>query len=125
VNDIGVFDDFTAVYEDRVVSGVIKEKKQAKKEYDEGVKQGHMMGYAEIKEETPDIMKVQLGNLPPGKTVTIKLSYLQTLEVCQNKFWKFQLLGTLTPRFPNNPNLKPVYRPVPLEMEPAKEHVKP
>ena len=35
-----------------------------------------MMGYAEIKEKTPDIMKIELGNLPAKASVTIKLSYL-------------------------------------------------
>ena len=76
INDLGIFDDFTAIYKERVVNGVIKKKDVAKKEYQEGIKEGHLMGYAEIKEETPDIMKVQLGNLPAGESVTIKLSYL-------------------------------------------------
>ena len=44
--------------------GVIKEKKEAKKEFDEGVKQGHMMAYSEIKDKTPDIMEIKLGNMP-------------------------------------------------------------
>ena len=34
------------------------------------------MGYAEIKEENKDIMKIELGNLPPKSSVTIKLSYI-------------------------------------------------
>ena len=76
INDLGVFDDFTAIFEDRVVKGKIKEKEQAKKEFKEGKEQGHMMGYAEIKEKTPDIMVVKLGNLPAKASVTIKLSYL-------------------------------------------------
>ncbi len=59
------------------------------------------MAYAEIKDKTPDIMLLKLGNLPAGESVTIKLSYLQVMEVSQNKFWKFQLLGTLSPKFPN------------------------
>jgi hypothetical protein len=81
INDLGVFDSFTATFENRVVKGVIKEKEKAKEEYEEGVKQGHMMGYAEIKEKTPDIMQVKLGNLPAKSQVTIKLSYLQKLEI--------------------------------------------
>ena len=35
-----------------------------------------MMGFAEIKEKTPDIMVVELGNFPAKSEVTIKLSYL-------------------------------------------------
>lgn len=65
VNDLGIFDDFEAIFEGRLVKGVIKKKDEAKKEFKEGVKKGHMMGYAEIKEDTPDIMEIKLGNLPP------------------------------------------------------------
>ncbi len=58
INDLGIFDSFVAIYEDREVHGVIKKKEEAKEEYEKGVQQGHLMGYAEIKEKTPDIMKV-------------------------------------------------------------------
>jgi len=34
------------------------------------------MGYSEIKEKTPDIMSIKLGNLPAGANVTIILSYV-------------------------------------------------
>ena len=108
INDLGVFDDFVAVFENRVVKGVIKEKEKAKKEFDEGVKQGHMMGYAEIKEKQKDVMEIKLGNLPAKSSVTIKLSYLQKLDISQNKFWKFTLLGEHNPRFPNSSVLDPI-----------------
>jgi len=75
-NDLGVFHSFEAVYQDRTVRGVIKKKEEAKEEYDKGVKEGHMMAYAQIEEKTPDIMKILLGNLPAGEKVTIKLCYL-------------------------------------------------
>ena len=61
-----------------------------------------MMAYAEVKEKTPDIMVMKLGNLPANDQVTIKISYLLSLEISQNKFWKFELLNQLTPRFPND-----------------------
>jgi len=46
VNELGVFHSFKAVYENRTVKGIIKIKEEAKKEYDEGIKKGHMMAYA-------------------------------------------------------------------------------
>jgi len=107
ISDIGCFDSFEAIYEEKSVKGIIKKKDVAKKEYDEGVARGDMMGYAEIKEETPDVMKVELGNLPGGKLVTIKLTYIQKLEISQNKYWKFHLPSTLTPRFDKNPKKLP------------------
>lgn len=33
VNDLGVVDKFEAIYEDHVVSGIVKEKNKAKKEF--------------------------------------------------------------------------------------------
>ncbi len=45
-NDLGVFHSFKAIYQNRTVKGVIKKKEEAKKEYDEGIKKGHMMAYA-------------------------------------------------------------------------------
>ncbi len=71
-----MFDTFVAVFKDKEVQGVIKKKEQAKKEYKEGKKAGHFMAYAEIKDKTPDIMLLKLGNLPAGESVIIKLSYL-------------------------------------------------
>ena len=76
VNDLGVFSKFKAIFKNRVVHGQIKEKEKAKKEFKEGVEQGHMMGYGAIEEKTPDIMKIKLGNLPANETVTIVLEYL-------------------------------------------------
>jgi len=35
-----------------------------------------MMAYTEIKEETPDIMKIKIGNIPSNETVKITLTYL-------------------------------------------------
>lgn len=46
-------------------------------------------------------MKVSIGNIPPNKKITIKFAYLEPLSECLNKFWKFELPSTLTPRYDN------------------------
>ena len=39
------------------------------------------MGYSEIKEKTPDIMEIKLGNFVANKEITIRLTYNQKLEI--------------------------------------------
>ena len=47
------------------------------------------MAYSEIKDKTPDIMEIKLGNFPAFAEVIIVFTYVQKLEISQNKFWKF------------------------------------
>ena len=91
--------DFEAEFEDKKVKGKIKEREEAKKEYEEEVAKGHTVAYSEISEDAKDIMKIKVGNLPAGKSVKIRFTYLQTLNVCMNKFWRFVLPSTITPRY--------------------------
>jgi hypothetical protein len=100
------FHSLKVVFEDRIVIGVIKEKEQAKKEYQQGVQQGKTMVYSDVSKENPDLMKVKLGNLLPQQSLTILLSYVEELDVCINKFWRLSLVTTTTPRY------TPSYQPV-------------
>ena len=99
------FDSFKATYEGTVIEGLIKEKKQAKEEYKQNIKEGNTAAYAEINEETGDIMKVQVGNIKPLTPIEITFSYLQQLEVVRNSFYRFAFHSTITPRY--NPG-KPI-----------------
>jgi len=44
-------------------------------------------------------MKVKIGNIPPHSEIEITYSYLQELEVSLNKFWRYTIPSTLTPRY--------------------------
>ena len=44
-------------------------------------------------------MTINIGNLPPKTSITITFEYIEMLSVCLNKFWKFSLPSTLTPRY--------------------------
>ncbi|KAL0070448.1 von Willebrand factor A domain-containing protein 5A [Marasmius tenuissimus] len=69
---------FEMVREDGTkVEGVVKEKAEAKKEYDDAVKQGYTASLGS--EETKD------GNISPAEVVTINLRYLQTLKDDEKK----------------------------------------
>jgi len=96
------FDSFEATFNDTTIRGVIKKKEQAKEEYKEAIAQGRTAAYSEINEETGDIMKIMIGNIPPKTTVAITYSYIQKLEVAANKFLCFRLFSTITPRYNGN-----------------------
>ena len=96
------FDSFEATFNDTTIRGVIKKKQQAQEEYKEAITQGRTAAYSEINEETGDIMKIMIGNIPPKTTVAITYSYIQKLEVAANRFLCFRLFSTITPRYNGN-----------------------
>lgn len=96
------FDSFEAKFQDTVIKGVVKEKEEAKQEYKEAINRGDMAAYAEINEETQDVMKVMIGNIPSNTEVSITYSYIEKLEVSLNKFWCFRLFSCITPRYIGN-----------------------
>lgn len=60
---------------------------------------GNTVAYAEQVKDTEDIMKVELGNFPPGESLTIIFSYLVNLDVINEVNWAFRIPSTLTPRY--------------------------
>jgi Ca-activated chloride channel family protein len=56
----------------RVVEAELKERAQARREYDQAIQKGHRAGIAE--EERPGVFTLRVGNLPPGETATVKLT---------------------------------------------------
>jgi Ca-activated chloride channel homolog len=56
---------------ERVVEGVLKERGQARAEYDEAIKEGRRASIAE--EERPGVFTMRVGNLLPGEEVTVRL----------------------------------------------------
>ncbi|CAD8149835.1 unnamed protein product [Paramecium pentaurelia] len=73
------------------VYGVVKEKEEAKQEYEEGLQQGKTMAYSEQDMRFPQIKRVKIGQLAPNKQLKITFEYIQPLEVFLNKFWKLDL----------------------------------
>lgn len=59
------FSEFRAEFDGKIVRGVVKEKEEAQQEYKERRERGDLVAYTEVKEETPDVMKILIGNIPP------------------------------------------------------------
>jgi len=70
---------FQAEYEDgTLVNGVVKEKNEAKREYDLAISHGQQ---AQLLEEVrPDIFTVTVGRLPQSAHICIRITYITTLK---------------------------------------------
>ncbi len=70
-----IFDDQSALY------GKILEKEEAVKVYIEKLKEGNTVVMTNQNNENADLIKVEIGNLLPGKSVKIIFSYIDKLNV--------------------------------------------
>ncbi|MEV0584697.1 VIT domain-containing protein [Nonomuraea sp. NPDC050310] len=62
---------------DRVIEGVLKERGQARADYDQAMAEGRRAAIAE--EERPDVFTIRVGNLAPGERVSVRLTLSQPL----------------------------------------------
>lgn len=63
--------------DDRVIEGVLKERGQARADYDRALREGKRAAIAE--EDRPDVFTIRVGNILPGELVTVRLSMSQPL----------------------------------------------
>jgi Ca-activated chloride channel family protein len=81
---------------ERVIKGVIQEKAQARKTYNAAKAQGKKA--ALVEQTRPNLFQQAVANIAPGETITVKLSYVQTVDYDNGEFG-FRFPMTLTPRF--------------------------
>ncbi|RVX39390.1 Ca-activated chloride channel family protein [Nonomuraea polychroma] len=63
--------------DDRVVEGVLKERGQARADYDKALREGRRAAIAE--EDRPDVFTIRVGNILPGEHVSVRLTMSQPL----------------------------------------------
>jgi Ca-activated chloride channel family protein len=73
----------------RVIEGVLQERAQARKEYEQAIQEGHRAAITE--EERPNVFTLRVGNLMPGEQATVRLTLIGPLPVSD---------GEATFRFP-------------------------
>ncbi|MEU6742486.1 VIT domain-containing protein [Streptosporangium sandarakinum] len=61
----------------RVVEGLLKERGQARADYDRALAEGRRAAIAE--EDRPDVFTIRVGNIVPGERVTVRLTLSQPL----------------------------------------------
>jgi hypothetical protein len=87
---------FEALVDGTLVVGEVHERDKAFEMYDDAMEAGH--GGFLLDEERPDVFQASVGNLPPGKEVTVKLTYVTELAVDAGRL-RFAIPTTVSPRY--------------------------
>ncbi|KAM3616930.1 uncharacterized protein V6R79_026323 [Siganus canaliculatus] len=77
----------------------VKEKQQAREDYDDALSSGQQAFLLEESEQSPDIFSLSVGSLPPGESATIRLEYVTELAVEADDGLRFCLPAVLNPRY--------------------------
>ena len=87
----------TAVIDGRKIRADLKEKEEARMQYDDAIASGQTAALGE--EKSGDIFSVSLGNLPPQKEAEIVLKLVGELPIDAEGGARFSLPATLKPRY--------------------------
>ncbi|MBI2837254.1 MAG: VWA domain-containing protein [Acidobacteria bacterium] len=99
---------FEALIDNVRVLGRVKEREEAFEEYDDALEAGH--GAYLLDQEKPDVFTASIGNVPPGKEVTVRVSYVTELG-CEGDSLQFVIPTTVAPRYAPRVDRKGVGRP--------------
>ena len=92
---------FAMVCQGRRLEGLVQEKEQAFKSYDEAIAQGH--GAALLEEERKNVFTANVGNLLPDEETLIEVEYLQKLSADEGAL-RWMLPTLVAPRYiPGSP----------------------
>ena len=89
---------FEALIDDVHVVGEVQEKDEAFETYDEAIAGGH--GAYLLDQERPDVFTASIGNIPPGKEVMVRITYVTELSLAGDDF-RFVLPTTVSPPRPS------------------------
>ncbi|EXX51660.1 hypothetical protein RirG_259720 [Rhizophagus irregularis DAOM 197198w] len=82
----------------RKVKGIVKESKEAAKEYTEAVQEGH--GAYLLESESEDVFQCSVGNITSGQTVVMKITYVTELKHdSESENIRFVLPTNIAPRY--------------------------
>ena len=87
---------FEAVVDGTLVVGEVQEREKAFETYDDAIADGH--GAFLLDEERPDVFQASIGNLPPGKEVLVRLTYVTELSIDGGRA-RFSIPTTVSPRY--------------------------
>jgi Ca-activated chloride channel family protein len=86
---------------ERFIEGEIREKEQAKKEYERARSEGRKASLVE--QQRPNLFTTAVANIAPGETVVVEIEYLEDLRF-DNGTFSIRFPMTLTPRYiPGSP----------------------
>lgn len=82
---------------DRVIKGIVKERGEARMQYQQAVSEGKRAALME--QERDDVFTVQVGNLPPGEDITVEISYSEKLPFFETGYNELRLPLVVGPRY--------------------------
>ncbi len=94
--DDGVVDGLLIKTKDGITKGVIKEKAEAKKVYDQARRDGKKASLVEM--ERPNLFTTNVANIAPNSQIEVEVSYTQPISYKLGEF-SLMLPNTLTPRY--------------------------
>ncbi|XP_038549931.1 von Willebrand factor A domain-containing protein 5A-like [Micropterus salmoides] len=77
----------------------VKEKQEAREEYDDALSSGQQAFLLEESDQSPDVFSLSVGSLPPGESASIRLEYVTELAVQADDGLRFCLPAVLNPRY--------------------------
>jgi Ca-activated chloride channel family protein len=81
----------------RTLRGVIEERAEARRQYQQALEEGKRAGLLE--QERDDVFTIQVGNLPPNEEVTIEITYSERLPFFENGNTELRLPLVVAPRY--------------------------
>ena len=81
---------------DRFIEGEIREKEQARKEYEQAKQEGKKTSLVE--QQRANLFSTSVANIAPGETVIVEIEYLETIRYDEGSF-SLRFPMTLTPRY--------------------------
>ena len=80
----------------RKVQGVVKEREEAFRDYDDAITAGH--GAALLDQERPNVFTAQVGNLLPSEETLVEVEFLQAIQVEEGSV-RWMLPTLVAPRY--------------------------
>lgn len=68
------------INKDRVIRGVVKERDEARRTYDQAIQRGETAGLLEQLPEASDVFTTTVGNVPAGAEIKVDITYLGELK---------------------------------------------
>jgi hypothetical protein len=94
---------FTAKFGSIILHGIVKEKFEAKKLFDEAVAKGETAGLLEQSKQASDVFSTKLGNIPAGESVVVEVTYISELKVGDSEGTRFTIPTKIAPRYGDGP----------------------
>lgn len=87
---------FSAEVNGRVISGLVKEKQEARKEFARAKSAGKTALLCE--QSAPNLFRLRIGNLPPAEEIKVRLTYVTTLDL-QGKANRIVIPAVVAPKY--------------------------